>query len=152
MSAFARSSRICGWAGRELVCFWSMSHTWSVVLTWREGQASPYILSFRTQCTHWQNKPGTEGRFRPQPQSPGPQHQFKGTKCLIDLISLEVPGQIFFKDGVQVCRTTIGDPTLTSNDAPHNLSCFWAQQSLNRSFYHHTFLQPLSKERNWPHQ
>jgi len=84
--------------------------------------------------------------------SPGPQHQCKGYKCLIDLISIVVPGQIFFKDGVQVSRTIIGDPTLTSNDAPHNLSCFWAQQSLNRSFYHHTCPQPFSKERNWPHQ
>ena len=34
------------------------------------------------------------------------------------------PGQIFFQDGVQVSRTIIEDPTLTSNDAPHNLSGF----------------------------
>ena len=39
------------------------------------------------------------------------------------------PGQISFKDSVQVSRTIIEDPTLTSNDAPHNLSGFCAQQS-----------------------
>jgi len=62
------------------------------------------------------------------------------------------PGQISFKDGVQVSRTLIGDPILTNNNAPHNLSRFWAQQSLNCSFYHHTCLQTLLKERNWPDQ
>ena len=59
------------------------------------------------------------------------------------------PGQISIKDGVHVSRTIIGDPTLTSNDAQHNLSRFWAQQSLNRFVYHHARLQPLLKERNW---
>jgi len=34
------------------------------------------------------------------------------------------PGQISFEDGVQVSRTIIGDPTITSNDASHNLSRF----------------------------
>jgi len=57
------------------------------------------------------------------------------------------PGQISFEDGVQVSRTIIGDPTLTSNDAPHNLPRFWAQQSLNRYFYHHKRLQPLLKQK-----
>ena len=44
------------------------------------------------------------------------------------------PCQISLKDGVQVSRTIIGDPTLTSNDAPYNLLRHWAQQSLSRSF------------------
>jgi len=108
--------------------------------------------SFRAQCNHWQNKPCTKGDFRPWAQSPGPQHQHKGHKCLIDLIAIGEPGQISFKDGVQVSRTIICDPAITSNDAPHNLSCYWMQQSLNRSLYHHTRLQPLLKGRNWPHQ
>jgi len=46
----------------------------------------------------------------------------RAINAFFDLILIVVPGQIFFKDGVQVCRTIIGDPTLTSNDAPHNLS------------------------------
>ena len=84
--------------------------------------------------------------------SPGPQNQYKDHTCLIDLISIVEPGQISFKDGVQVSRTIIGDPTLTSNDAPYNLSRFWEQQSLNRSFYYHIRLQLLLQEINWPHQ
>ena len=52
-----------------------------------------------------------------------------GHKCLIDLMLIVEPGHISFMDGVQVSKTIIGDPTLSSNDAPHNLSRFWAQQS-----------------------
>jgi len=64
------------------------------------------------------------------------------TNALLDLISIVEPGQIsivepgqiFFKYGVQVSRTIIGDPTITSNDAPQNLRRFWVHQSLNRIF------------------
>jgi len=104
----------------------------------------PFALSVLIDTT----SPARKGVSVKKPQSHGPQHQYKNHTCLVDLISIVVPGQLFFNDGVQVSRTILGDPILTRNDAPHNLSCFWAQPSLNRSFYHHTCLQPLSKERN----
>jgi len=147
MSAFAKSSRICDWAGRELVRFWIMFHTSSVGLTWGKGQASPQIL-FLSRPVYALTQQTRHGRAFPSitTKSWSTAPIYKAHTCLLDLILIVVPGQIFFNDGVQVCRTIIGDPTLTSNDSPHNLSCFWTQQSLNH-------MSPtLSKEINWLHQ
>ena len=103
-----------------------------VRLIWGEGQASPYIV-FLSRSVYSLTKHSC-----PYAQSPRPKHQHKGHKGLIDLISLVEPGQISFNDDVQVSRSIIGDPTLTSNEAQHNLSCSRAQKSLIWSFYHHT--------------
>jgi len=50
MSVFARSSRICSWTGRALVCVWSLYHTCSCYINMREGSgqsihAIPFALS-----------------------------------------------------------------------------------------------------------
>ena len=126
-------------------------YSYMLLLNLHEGIVRPVHISysFRTQCNHWQNKPDTEG------------HSVHKHKVLVHSTTIRVtnallilsrkwnePGQISFKDGVQVRRTLIRDPTITSNDAPHNLSRFYMQHSLNRSLYDYTRLTPLLKERN----
>ena len=143
MSACERSS--CIWPSTNLLLEYVPYMHYLIQI---RGGVRPVhtFYNFRPHCTHWPPKP-CMGVFVEKYKVLVHRTRKRVHKCLNDLISIVEAGQVPIYDDIQVSRTLIGHPALTSNDAPQNLLCFWAQQSLNRSFYLYTCPLPLLKEK-----
>jgi len=62
MGGFARSSRICGWAGRSLICFWSLYHTCACKINMRGGSGrSIHPINFALSVIMENTSPARKG-------------------------------------------------------------------------------------------
>ena len=129
-------------SGRAQICCWSMSHTCFIKYKSGEGSGQSIHSIFSPSMYSLTTHPSPVRTGVSVEKHKGLVHRTRiwVHSCLNYLIYIVEAGQVSSNDDKQVSWTLIEHPALTSNDAPRNLICFWAQQSLHRPFYHHTLL------------